>query len=72
MAEKIDLENFLAVVNQTLQICVQATARTEALEYLLIDKGLVTEAELNANIQECAEKTKKLADSLGSTGRNES
>jgi len=73
MAEKpIDYRKLLELVNRVMEICVQETARSEGLEALLIDKGIVTKAELTAKIQECAEKTKKLANSLGQSSGNES
>ena len=69
MAEKpIDYRKLLAIVDQVMGICIQTNARSAALESLLIDKGLVTEAELNARTQQLAENEKKLSDALGSLG----
>jgi hypothetical protein len=70
MAEKpIDYSKLLAIVNQVMGICIQTNARSAALESLLIDKGLVTEAELNARTQQLAENEKRLSDGLGSSGK---
>lgn len=62
------IETLLELVNQVMRLCTQTTARSEALESLLIDKGLLTREELEAKIEEHAIQTKKLADALGSSG----
>jgi hypothetical protein len=64
----IDFGKLLAIANQVMGICIQTNARSAALESLLIDKGLVTAAELNARTQQLAESEKRLSESLGSFG----
>ena len=69
MTEKpIDFGSLLALAHQVIGICIQTNARSAALESLLIDKGLITEAELNARTRQLAESEKRLADALGSFG----
>ncbi|MFZ3340962.1 MAG: hypothetical protein WA213_08780 [Terriglobales bacterium] len=70
--KSIDYLQLVRTATQMMEICVQASARSEALEYLLIDKGVVTKAELNAKVQECAEKAKKMTDALGTSVEHES
>jgi hypothetical protein len=64
----IDLEALLALVEQVMRICTQTTARSEGLESLLIDRGLVTKEALDAKIRERQELNQKIADALGSFG----
>lgn len=64
----IDYENLLSLVEQIMGLCAETTAMSEALASLLIDKGLVTRAELDLRIEEHAKKAKKFADALGSSG----
>lgn len=66
------IEDLLAIVNQTMAACVQATARTMALEALLIDKGFVTKAEIDSKTQQVGSDTKKFSDSLATfDGKNQ-
>jgi hypothetical protein len=58
------IEDLLALVNQVLAACVQATARSMALEALLIDKGFVTKAEIDTKTQQVDSDAKHLSDSL--------
>jgi hypothetical protein len=62
----LDLESLLALVEQAMRICIQTTARSEGLESLLIDKGLVTREALDAKIRECQEMNQKFSGALGS------
>ena len=66
------IEDLFALVEQVMQICTQTGSRSEALESLLIDKGFVTKAELDARTEKLSKETKKLADALSSSGGQES
>jgi len=58
------IEDLLSLVNRAMAASVQATARSMALEALLIDKGFVTKAEIDTKTQQVDSDTKKLSDSL--------
>ena len=59
-------DDLLKLVLKALEASVQATARSSALEALLIEKGVVTKAELDSRTEQETAKTKKLAQSLES------
>lgn len=61
-----NLTDVLALVRQVMEICAQTGTRAEALESLLLRKGVVTEAELQQEIAASLQSDKKLAESLGS------
>ena len=62
------MEDLLSLVNQAMAACVQATARSMALEALLIDRGVVTKAEIDTRTQQVDSDTKTFSDSLLSFG----
>jgi DUF1009 family protein len=62
----INPETLLAVVEQMLQICTQVIASCEALESLLIDKGVLTREELDARMKQQRHATEKIVASLAS------
>lgn len=68
----IDFEQLFSLVEQVMRICTQTTATSEALASLLIDKEIVTKAELDVRTEQCWKETKKLADTLGSFDGKES
>ena len=69
MTEKpIAFGSLLPIVEQVMRICIETLARSEALESLLIDKGLVTKAELDVRTQEREKINQKLSDAVGSSG----
>lgn len=63
------MRDLLSLVNQAMAACVQATARSMALEALLIDKGVVTKAEIDTQTQQVDSDTKKFSDALLKPGK---
>jgi hypothetical protein len=58
------MEDLLSLVNQALAARVQASARSTALEALLIDKGVVTKAEIDTRAQQVDSDTKRFSGCL--------
>jgi len=61
-----DIETLLLAVNQTLEVSIHLSVRMDALESLLIEKGLFTEPELRAQIAKMKTQTKELSNALQS------
>jgi hypothetical protein len=61
-----DIETVLLAVNQTLEISIHMSARLEALESLLIEKGVFTDSELRARIAKLKTESKDLSNALQS------
>ena len=61
-----DIETVLLAVNQTLEICIHMSARMDALEALLIEKGLITEPEIRAHMAKLRTEKKELSDAIRS------
>jgi hypothetical protein len=64
--------NLLGLVNQVLQICIDANATSQALASLLTKKGVITDEELRTAIEESQAASGKLATALSSldSGKN--
>ncbi|HXU48741.1 MAG TPA: hypothetical protein VN727_06805 [Candidatus Binatia bacterium] len=61
-----DIETLLLAVNQTLEVSIHLSVRMDALESLLIEKGVFTEPELRAQIAKMKTQTKELSNALQS------
>lgn len=61
-----DIETILLAVNQTLEVSIHLSVRLDALESLLIEKGLFTEPELRAQLAKMKTQTKDLSNALQS------
>lgn len=61
-----DIETVLLAVNQTLEISIHMSVRLEALESLLIEKGVFTDSELRARIAKLKTESKDLSNALQS------
>jgi hypothetical protein len=61
-----DIETMLTAVNQTLEICIHMSARLDALESLIIQKGVFTEPELRAQMAKMRSETQQLSDAFRS------
>lgn len=61
-----DIETLLLAVNQTLEISIHMSVRLEALESLLIEKGVVTDSELRARVTKLKTESKALSNALQS------
>lgn len=61
-----DIETVLLAVNQTLEISIHMSVRLEALEALLIEKGVFTDSELHAKIAKLKNESKELSNALQS------
>jgi len=61
-----DIETVLLAVNQTLEISIHMSVRLDALESLLIEKGVFTESELRAQVSKLKTESKALSDALQS------
>lgn len=67
MAKKMtDMETVLLAVNQTLEISIHMSVRLDALESLLIEKGVFTDSELHARMTQLKTETKELSNALQS------
>jgi hypothetical protein len=61
-----DIETLLLAVNQTLEVSIHLSVRMDALESLLIEKGMVTEPELRAQIAKMKTQSRELSNALQS------
>lgn len=61
-----DIETLLLAVNQTLEVSIHLSVRMDALESLLIEKGVFTEPELRAQTAKMKTQTKELSNALQS------
>jgi hypothetical protein len=61
----ISVETLLAMVEQVMRICTQVLASCEALESLLIDKGVLTRADLDARMNQQKSVMEKIVGALG-------
>ncbi len=61
-----DIETVLLAVNQTLEISIHMSVRLEALESLLIEKGVFTDSELRARVTKLKTESKALSNALQS------
>jgi hypothetical protein len=61
-----DIETMLRAVNQTLEVSITMSVRLDALESLLIDKGVFTEPELRAQIAKLRTQSKEISAALRS------
>ncbi len=61
-----DIETLLLAVNQTLEISIHISVRLDALESLLIEKGVFTDSELRAQLAKMRTQTKDLSNALQS------
>jgi len=61
-----DIETVLLAVNQTLEISIHMSVRLEALESLLMEKGVFTDSELRARLTKLKTESKALSDALQS------
>ena len=67
--EMTDIETMLMAVNQTLEICIHMSARMDALEALLVEKGVLTEPEIRAQIAKLRTEKKDLSEAMRSMRR---
>ncbi|MGH9573398.1 MAG: hypothetical protein ACRD40_07710 [Candidatus Acidiferrales bacterium] len=61
-----DSEAILLAVNQTLEVSIHLSVRLDALESLLIEKGVFTEPELHAQLAKMKTQTNELSNALQS------
>ena len=61
-----DIETILLAVNQTLEISIHMSVRLDALESLLMEKGVFTDSELRAQLAKMKTQTKDLSNALHS------
>lgn len=61
-----DIETVLLAVNQTLEVSIHMSVRLDALESLLIEKGVFTESELRAQMAKLRVESKNLSNALQS------
>lgn len=61
-----DIETVLLAVNQTLEVSIHLSVRLDALESLLIEKGLFTDSELRAQLAKLKTESKELSTALES------
>ncbi|HKV48490.1 MAG TPA: hypothetical protein VJN69_10400 [Candidatus Acidoferrales bacterium] len=61
-----EIETILLAVNQTLEVTIHLSVRLDALESLLIEKGVFTEPELRAQLAKMKTQTKDLSNALQS------
>ena len=59
-----DIETMLLAVNQTLEVSIHMSVRLDALESLLIEKGVFTEPELRAQLAKWRTETKEISNAL--------
>lgn len=61
-----DIETVLLAVNQTLEVSIHISMRLDALESLLIEKGVFTDSELRAQLAKMKIESKDLSNALQS------
>jgi hypothetical protein len=61
-----DIETMLLAVNQTLEVSITISVRLDALESLLIEKGVFTEPELRGQIAKLRAQSKEISAALRS------
>ena len=59
-----DTETMLQAVNQTLEVSIHMSLRLDALEQLMIEKGIFTEPELRAQMTKFRAQSKELSEAL--------
>jgi len=59
-----DIETVLLAVNQTLEVSIHISVRLDALESLLIEKGVFTEPELRAQIAKLRTNSEEISKAL--------
>ena len=59
-----DIETVLLAVNQTLEVSIHISVRLDALESLLIEKGVFTEPELRAQMAKMRTNTEEVSKAL--------
>jgi hypothetical protein len=59
-----DNETVLLAVNQTLEVSIHISVRLDALESLLIEKGVFTEPELRAQIAKLRTNSEEISKAL--------
>lgn len=62
----LDIGTLLRTLNDAMKASNESTTRAEALISLLIEKGLLTEAELEERVKRQVELNRKLADAAAS------
>ena len=61
-----DIETVLLAVNQTLEVSIHMSLRMDALEALLIEKGVFTEPELRAQMAKMRTNSEEVSKALRS------
>jgi hypothetical protein len=59
-----EFEMLMPILAETMKYASQALAQSVAIAEVLIEKGILTQAELDAAIKKAAPLTKKLMDAL--------
>ena len=59
-----EMETVLLAVNQALEATIQISVKMDALESLLIEKRVITEREIGAQIAKLRAESKEVSDAL--------